>query len=404
MNWIQSKQMSNLKIFYTGINCFYQRGDIIFDYLPPLNSQYDDRVEYFRMDKEQICDGSFIERCQFKDQIYSLKYKYHFFQFYESTKEIHRKYDDNIMIQQIKNQKQSQSLINIQNHNQIILFFKFLQECIINYSSLVLTYLFEKQSIQSELCLDEDEEELNKYLCNYIDTCDFQPKETDEKYVNEHYRYDINYIKKIKIYIINYFKKYVNANSLVKFQQDGLLQEGVIIAFCNFKFDIDASYAAIMNWIKWIRQHRINRLSAKQFPEFNGILEIVGESKCGRQVVYIKQSKLQPDKIDLERYKWYFLGFLEDVCRSLKRIFFLTWCYSFFQKDKIRCSSLICLGLQWNFIKCQNLSCLLEKMINLSFWEKTDKKYKRHQLNILDLVQTLNDIILFYQEEQIIQF
>lgn len=43
--------------------------------------------------------------------------------------------------------------------------------------------------------------------------------------------------------------------------------------------------------------------------------------------MYTKQSLLHPEKMylfliikfrDLERYKWYFIGFLEDVCRSCK--------------------------------------------------------------------------------------
>ncbi|CAD8144331.1 unnamed protein product [Paramecium octaurelia] len=313
MHWIQSKQLPNLKIFYTGTNSFYQRGDIVFDFLLPLNSSLDERVQYFRIGKEQLSDGSLIERCKFKNQIYSLKYKYHYFNINESAYGIHRQYDDSIMVQQLVFYKveESRTTLTILQHLKSqpnYSFFKFLRECIINYSSLEVAELFEKQSIQSELRLDEDEEELNKYVCNYIDTNEFQPKETDEKYINEHYRVtqldqedqDIYY--KLFQMVCEYK---LSSNTLIRW----LIARG---------FDINASHAAIMNWIEWRRQHRINRLSAKQFPEFKGILEIVGESKCGRQVVYTKQSKLQPDKIDLERYKWYFIGFLEDVCRSCK--------------------------------------------------------------------------------------
>ncbi|CAK58585.1 unnamed protein product (macronuclear) [Paramecium tetraurelia] len=326
MHWIQSKQLPNLKIFYTGTNSFYQRGDIVFDFLLPLNSSLDERVQYFRIGKEQLSDGSLIERCKFKNQIYSLKYKYHYFKINESTQGIHRKYDDWIMVQQLVFYKveKSRTTLTILQHLKSqpnYSFLKFLRECIINYSSLQVAELFEKQSIQSELRLDEDEEELNKYVCNYNDTNEFQPKETDEKYINEHYRYDIfllnDRVTQLDQEDQDIYYKLFQIVSEYKLS-NGSLQEGVIIAICNFRFDINASYAAIMNWIEWRRQHRINRLSAKQFPEFKGILDIVGESKCGRQVVYTKQSKLQPDKIDLERYKWYFIGFLEDVCRSCK--------------------------------------------------------------------------------------
>ncbi|CAD8141493.1 unnamed protein product [Paramecium pentaurelia] len=313
MHWIQSKQLSNVKIFYTGTNSFYQRGDIIFDNLIPLNQILDERVQYFRMDKQQQSDGSFIERCKFKNQIYSLKYQYHFFKINESSQGIHRKYDDTIMVQQLVFSKieKTRTILTIIQHLKSkpnYAFFKFLRECIINYSSLQNAELFEKQSILSELRLDEDEDETNKYVCNYNDTCDYSPKETDEKYINEHFRITQLDQEDQDIYY-KLFQKVceykLSSNTLIRW----LIARG---------FDIDASYAAIMNWIEWRRQHRINRLSAKQFPEFNGILEIVGESLCGRQVVYTKQSKLQPDKIDLERYKWYFIGFLEDVCRSCK--------------------------------------------------------------------------------------
>ncbi|CAD8056239.1 unnamed protein product [Paramecium sonneborni] len=161
-----------------------------------------------------------------------------------------RKYQDPIIIQQLifcKVDKQTTILTIIQYLKSVknYKFFKFLKECIINYSSVQISELFEKQSIsyiytivdqfyQQQLKLKTNLYKSFKAVDNKKDTFQYQPKETDEKYITEHYRYYLQcktlvsvqsqnqvyiisitvqhiQIKKIKISTTNFIKNYVNS-------------------------------------------------------------------------------------------------------------------------------------------------------------------------------------------------
>ncbi|KAM3133984.1 hypothetical protein pb186bvf_013950 [Paramecium bursaria] len=188
---------------------------------------------------------------------------------------------------------------NIQN----TLYVKYVKEQLINYSCLRYQEFFIENKEESKQTSIYD-----IYVCNFNDTVDYQSDEKDSIYYEDHHRLGNMDQEDLEIYYALYqqIAQYkLSSNTIIRF----LIARG---------FDVEASYQQIMNWIEWRKTNKINHLFSKNYPEFHQIFKIVGESKCGRPVVYTKQALLFPDKINQDRYSQFFIAFLEDVCRSCK--------------------------------------------------------------------------------------